>query len=184
MEEIYQENAKLVYRFLLKYCHDPQLAEELTQETFLRAMNSIDRYDYSCKISVWLCQIAKHIYLQYLAKQGKEIPSEEIALDELGGRDGAGRGIEERLIKRYELLDVLKDMQTLPEQVREVIYLRTMAELSFREIGEILGKSENWARVTFYRGKERLLKGRNGENSGRKEKNGRKGPDPGRKEKV
>lgn len=158
MEEIYQENAKLVYRFLLKYCHDPQLAEELTQETFLRAMNSIDRYDYSCKISVWLCQIAKHIYLQYLAKRGKEIPSEEITLEEMTG-SSADKGIEEQVIRRYELLDVLKDMQNLPEQMREVIYLRTMAGLSFREIGEILGKSENWARVTFYRGKERLLKG-------------------------
>lgn len=160
MEEIYQENAKLVYRFLLKHCRDPQLAEELTQETFLRAMNSIDRYDYSCKISVWLCQIAKHIYLQYLAKRGKEIPSEEIALDEMTGRNTVEKGVEEQVMKRYELLDVLKDMQNLPEQMREVIYLRTMAELSFKEIGEILGKSENWARVTFYRGKERLLKGR------------------------
>lgn len=159
MEEIYQENAKLVYRFLLKYCHDPQLAEELTQETFLRAMNSIERYDYSCKISVWLCQIAKHIYLQYLAKKGKEIPFEEIALDEMTGRDTADKGIEEQVIRRYELLDVLKDMQNLPEQMREVIYLRAIAELSFKEIGEILGKSENWARVTFYRGKERLLRG-------------------------
>ncbi|MCM1542191.1 MAG: sigma-70 family RNA polymerase sigma factor [Blautia sp.] len=159
MEEIYQENAKLVYRFLLKYCHDPQLAEELTQETFLRAMDSIARYDYSCKISVWLCQIAKHIYLQYLAKRGKEIPSEEITLEEAGGNTGE-KGIEEQVVRRYELLDVLKDMQNLPEQMREVIYLRTMAELSFKEIGEILGKSENWARVTFYRGKERLLKGR------------------------
>lgn len=162
MDEIYQENAKLVYHFLLKYCHDPQLAEELTQETFLRAMNSINRYDYSCKISVWLCQIAKHIYLQYLSKQGKEIPSEEICLDQIPGNDTAEKGIEDQLIKRYELLDVLKDMQNLPEQMREVIYLRTMAELSFKEIGEILGKSENWARVTFYRGKERLLKGKEG----------------------
>ncbi len=167
MEEIYQENAKLVYRFLLKYCRDPQLAEELTQETFLRAMNSIDRYDYSCKISVWLCQIAKHIYLQYLAKRGKEIPSEEIALDEMSGRNTAEKGIEEQVIRHYELMDVLKDMQKLPEQMREVIYLRTMVELSFREIGDILGKSENWARVTFYRGKERLLRGRNGEGPGR-----------------
>lgn len=160
MEEIYQENAKLVFRFLLKYCHDPQLAEELTQETFFRAMNSIDRYDYSCKISVWLCQIAKHIYLQYLAKQGKEIPSEEISTDEMIGRNTSEKGIEDQVIRRYELLDVLKDMQSLPEQMREVIYLRTMAELSFKEIGEILGKSENWARVTFYRGKERLLRGK------------------------
>lgn len=162
MEEIYQENAKLVYRFLLKYCHDPQLAEELTQETFLRAMNSINRYDHSCKISVWLCQIAKHIYLQYLRKHGKEIPSEEIHLDEITTNRPHEEGIEEQIIRRYDLLDVLKDMQSLPEQMREVIYLRTMAELSFKEIGEILGKSENWSRVTFYRGKERLLKRRNG----------------------
>ena len=160
MEEIYQENAKLVYRFLLKYCHDPQLAEELTQETFLRAMNSIERYDYSCKISVWLCQIAKHIFLQYLTKQGKEIPAEEISLDEMTEKGTTDKGIEEHLIRKYELLDVLKDMQRLPEQMREVIYLRTMAELSFKEIGEILGKSENWARVTFYRGKEKLLERR------------------------
>ena len=161
MEEIYQENAKLVYRFLLKYCHDPQLAEELTQETFLRAMNSIERYDYSCKISVWLCQIAKHIFLQYMTKQGKEIPAEEISLDEMTVQGTTDEGIEEHLIRKYELLDVLKDMQRLPEQMREVIYLRTMAELSFKEIGEILGKSENWARVTFYRGKEKLLEWRN-----------------------
>lgn len=160
MEEIYQENAKLVYRFLLKYCHDPQLAEELTQETFLRAISSIDRYDYSCKISVWLCQIAKHIYFQYLRKSGKEMPSEETDLDEMISRNTSENSVDEQVIRRYELLDVLKDMQNLPEQMREVIYLRTMAELSFKEIGEILGKSENWARVTFYRGKERLLKGK------------------------
>lgn len=160
MEEIYQENAKLVYRFLLKYCHDPQLAEELTQETFLRAISSIERYDYSCKISVWLCQIAKHIYFQYLRKSGKEMPSEEPDLDEMISRNTSESSVDEQVIRRYELLDVLKDMQNLPEQMREVIYLRTMAELSFKEIGEILGKSENWARVTFYRGKERLLKGK------------------------
>ncbi|MCI9676831.1 MAG: sigma-70 family RNA polymerase sigma factor [Lachnospiraceae bacterium] len=162
VEEIYQENVNLVYRFLLKNCRDPQLAEELTQETFLRAMDSIERYDYSCKIGVWLCQIAKHIYLQYLAKRGKEMPSGDIPLEWMPGENTEGKGIEDQLIKKYELLDVLKDMQNLPEQMREVIYLRTMADLSFKEIGEILGKSENWARVTFYRGKERLLKGREG----------------------
>lgn len=157
MEEIYRENAKLVYRFLLKQCHDEQLAEELTQETFFQAIKSIDSYDYTCKISVWLCQIAKHVFLQYLHKHGREIPSEEMAL-EVEGAGYGGRGIEEQIVKKCELLDVLKDMQELPEQMREVIYLRSMADLSFKEIGEILGKSENWARVTFYRGKERLLR--------------------------
>ena len=76
------------------------------------------------------------------------------------GQETTDKGIEDHLIRKYELLDVLKDMQRLPEQMREVIYLRTMAELSFKEIGEILGKSENWARVNFYRGKEKLLEWR------------------------
>lgn len=157
MEEIYRENAKLVYRFLLKQCHDRQLAEELTQETFFQAIRCIEGYDGSCKISVWLCQIAKHVFLQYLHKHGREIPFEEIALETEGtGREV--RGIEEQIVKKYELLSVLKDMQELPEQMREVIYLRSMADLSFKEIGEILGRGENWARVTFYRGKERLLR--------------------------
>ena len=162
MEEIYQENARLVYYFLLKNCHDAELAEELTQETFLRAFESIGRYDYSCKISVWLCQIAKHILFQHFRKSGREIPSEEIIL-EVEESQPSSKGIDEQLVKKYELVDVLKDMQRLPEQVREVIYLRAMGDLSFREIGEILGKSENWARVTFYRGKERLLKRQEGE---------------------
>ena len=162
MEELYCENAKIVFHFLLAISNDKDVAEELTQETFLRAMDSIERYDYICKIGVWLCQIAKHIYLQYLAKRRKEMPSGDIPLEWMPGENTGGKGIEDQLIKKYELLDVLKDMQNLPEQMREVIYLRTMADLSFKEIGEILGKSENWARVTFYRGKERLLKGREG----------------------
>lgn len=170
MEEIYRQNAQLVYRFLLKQCHDEHLAEDLTQETFLRAIKSIDSYDYSCKISVWLCQIAKHVFLQNLQKNGREIPSEE-TVEEAGEKSG-NTGIEERIIKKYELLDVLKDMQELPEVMREVIYLRTMADLSFREIGEVLGKGENWARVTFYRGKERLLRERrerDGEGNGKED---------------
>lgn len=152
MEEIYKENAKIVYHFIYSLCHDSVLAEELTQETFMRAFQSIERFDGSCKFSTWLCQIAKHIYYQYLAKHKKEIPREETG-------DTVFNKItpERQVVARIELLDVLKKMQKLPEKVREVIYLRIAADLSFREIGEILGKSENWARVNYYRGKEKLL---------------------------
>lgn len=152
MEEIYKENAKIVYHFIYSLCHDSVLAEELTQETFMRAFQSIERFDGSCKFSTWLCQIAKHIYYQYLAKHKKEIPKEETG-------DTVFNEItpERQVVARIELLDVLKKMQKLPEKVREVIYLRIAADLSFREIGEILGKSENWARVNYYRGKEKLL---------------------------
>ena len=155
MDQLYQENAKIVYHYLLSLCHTPSLAEDLTQETFLRAYQSLERYDGSCKLSTWLCQIGKHVYYQYLAKNKREIPTEP-------KEQPAPQKMqpEETVLHRMELLEVLKEMQQLPAQMREVIYLRASADLSFREIGEILGRSENWARVNFYRGKELLAKAR------------------------
>lgn len=155
MEELYKENARIVYHFLYSRCHDAQVAEDLTQETFLRAYQSLNRYNGSCKVSVWLCQIAKHLLYQYWQKNRHEIPLE---LEE--EKAATDSDTEHQVLTRIELLQVLKDMQKLPEQMREVMYLRITGDLSFKEIGEIMGKSENWSRVTFYRGKERLLKGR------------------------
>lgn len=152
MEQLYKENAKIVYHYLWSLCHDPDLSEDLTQETFLRAYQSLERYDNSCKLSTWLCQIAKHLYYQWLAKNKREIPTEPPPGPCTKPRP------EDACLSRLELLDILKEMQRLPGQMREVIYLRISADLSFREIGEILGRSENWARVNFYRGKEMLIK--------------------------
>lgn len=155
MEELYLENAQIVYYFIYKQCGNKELAEEITQETFLRAMQSIEKYDYSCKVSVWLCSIAKHIYWQYLRKYNREIPTEFMEFETENGCN-----VEQTVLDKCELDEVISEMKRLPGQMREVIYLRASAGLSFREIGEILGKSENWARVTFYRGKETLLKRR------------------------
>jgi len=164
MEELYRQNAKIVYYFLYKKCHNRQLAEDLTQETFLQAYESIERFDGSCKISVWLCQIARHLLYRYLEKHKHEIPiesengsfSENNALPQSEPKDTTWQ----QAVTHIELIDVLKDMQKLPQNMREVMYLRITGTLSFKEIGEILGKSENWARVNFYRGKEIILKGR------------------------
>lgn len=153
MEELYREYSKIVYRFLLSLCRDAQLAEELTQETFLQAFLSLERFDGSCKLSVWLCQIARHLFYQHLRKTGREVPTEQSRIPESVAADNTERAA----VTKLELMDVLKEVQKLPSQMREVIYLRVMGQLSFREIGEIVGKSENWARVTFYRGKEQLL---------------------------
>ena len=153
MEQLYKENAKIVYRYLLSLCRNRTLAEDLTKETFLRAYQSLERYDGSCRLSTWLCQIGRHIWYQHLEKNKREIPMEP----EDGPAPVHSRP-EETVISKMELMDTLKEMQKLPPQMREVIYLRTAAELSFREIGEVLGKSENWARVNFYRGKEMLIK--------------------------
>ena len=109
-------------------------------------------------MSTWLCQIAKHLLYRYWEKAGRQIPTEQEDLAQiLSGREKDTT--ESAVITRIELIDCLKELQKLPEQMREVMYLRVMSDLSYREIGEIMGKSENWARVNFYRAKELLLKG-------------------------
>ena len=77
MDAVYRQHAQTVYKFLLSQCHDADLAEELTQETFYQAVRSIDRFNGSCKVSVWLCQIAKHLWYQHLRKRKPEEPLPE-----------------------------------------------------------------------------------------------------------
>lgn len=154
MDEFYKENAKIVSHFLYSICRDEQLTEDLTQETFLQAYKSLERFDGSCKLSTWLCQIAKHLLYQYWNKNGKQ---DIVEIDE---QLPAECSTEQQVLNRVELLDVLHDLHNLPEQMREIMYLRALGDLSYKEIGEIMGKSENWARVNFYRAKEALLKGR------------------------
>ena len=149
MDEIYRLYAQAVYKYLLSLCRSDQLAEELTQETFYQAVKSIERFDGRCRISVWLCQIGKHLYYNYLRKEGREQPLPDAF-------DISGLSAEEALIGKEDRTGLLKSVHALPEPSREVVYLRCFGNLSFREIGEVTGRSENWARVTFYRAKERL----------------------------
>ena len=126
MEEIYQAHARTVYKFLLSQCHDADLAEELTQETFYQAVRSIDRINGSCKVSVWLCQIAKHLWYQHLRKANRETELPEEA--ELPLVPSA----EEEAVSRSGQLDMLRRVHELPEPGREVVYLRAFGGLSFR----------------------------------------------------
>lgn len=150
MGEIYQSYAKTVYKYLFSLTHSQDIAEELTQETFYQAVRSIDRFDGSCAVSTWLCAIAKH---QLSAYRRKHPPTENV--EEL---DGASDPAEDRALAAAGRVDLLKRLHQCPEPFREILYLRIFGDLSFREIGEIVGRTENWARVTFYRGKERLRK--------------------------
>ena len=152
-EKLFNENREFIFKYLVKMTHDPSLSEELTQETFYQAIRSIDRFDGSCKLSVWLCQIAKHLWYRHLRKTGREVPSEE------NRPEPPAPSAEEGLLEREGRLDLLRRIHALPELQREVVYLRAFGNLSFREIGDVLGKTETWARVTFYRGKEQLRKG-------------------------
>ncbi|MGN0132513.1 MAG: RNA polymerase sigma factor [Lachnospiraceae bacterium] len=154
MDEVYQKYARMVYRFLLSKTHDENIAEELTQETFYQAVRCIGKYDESCKISTWLCAIAKNQLREYLRKYP---PRENIYAQ---NHDQSQRvpSAEEDYFKAAERITLMKRLHSCPEPFREVLYLRIFGNLSFKEIGEIMGKTENWARVTFYRGKEKLRK--------------------------
>lgn len=151
MEELYKRHSQIVYHFLYVRCRDPALAEDLMQETFLRAMESIDSFNGGCKMSTWLCQIAKHLLYQYWAKDGR------IQMEELNEELPASGNTEEQAIARIELLDVWDKLQKLSPDMQKVVELRALGDLSYKEIGQMLGKSENWARVIFYRAKILLL---------------------------
>ena len=152
MDSVYREYEKLVYRFLYSHTHDAEWSQELMQETFLRAVNSISRYDGTCKLSVWLCQIAKHILYQELRKK-KQI--ETVELVDCLTDDSAPNG-ETSILKQESKIELYREIHLLPEREREVVLYRITVELSFREIGEILGKSENWSRTVFYRAKQKI----------------------------
>ena len=151
-EKMYEQYTKPVYRFLLGLCKNPDEAEEMTAETFFRALKFIERYDGTCKLQTWLFQIAKHVWYQEIEKHKSRVVSIELT-EEL---PDAGSTAEDAVLKRADKLELYRRVQQLDASIREVIYLRLSGELSFREIGEILGRTENWARVSFYRGKERM----------------------------
>ena len=152
MEELYQQYVQIVYRFLMSACRDSRLAEDLTQETFLRAWESLERFDHSCRISTWLCQIAKHALYQHWEKYGRERPAEpDLQIP-------APEDTESQALRRVELAEVLEAFWALGPDMRQVVSLRAMEGLTYKEIGGIMGKSENWARVTYFRAKEILAR--------------------------
>ena len=153
MEKIYEEYFETVNKYLFCLTRNYDMAEELTQETFYRAVKKIGTYRGDCKISVWLCQIAKNLWYDQCRKN-KKIVNKDFNLLEIEAQN-----IEDEVISNEEKIILYKRMQKLDEKTREVIYLRITGELSFKEIGDILNKSENWARVTFYRGKLKLKEG-------------------------
>ena len=150
IEEIYRQHAQTVYRFLLAQTRSADLAEELTQETFYQAVRSAERFRGGCAVTTWLCGIAKNVWRTYRRRHPPE--------DELDETAAAPDLPDDVLLAGEERVELLRKMQTLGSDMREVMYLRIFGALSFREIGEILSRTENWARVTFYRGREKLRK--------------------------
>ena len=155
MDQIYTEYFNTVYKYLLYLTHDVTFSEELTQETFCKALEKINTFRGDCKVSVWLCQIAKHLLINEQNKRKKFVDISEENLAKIED----SKELENNAILKDEKLKMYKKMQQLEGDVREVVHLRITGELSFKEIADILGKTENWARVTFYRAKKKLEEG-------------------------
>ena len=149
IEEIYEMYSRKVFLFLLSKTNNEHLAEELTQETFFQAVQSIDRFKGNSSVLTWLCGIAKNVWVKYLRKH-QEILSMEDDIPEIEDKKEINVQWEQK-----EILQLIHDMN---EPMREVMYLRLVSNLAFTEIGEIIGKTENWTRVTFFRGKQKILK--------------------------
>lgn len=153
IEEVYKQHSNTVYKYLFCLTHNEEVAEDLTQETFAIAVKEINKFKGNCKVSVWLCQIAKHLWYRKIKKEKK---CQNIPFDELNYDIETLEKTEDIVIKNEEKIKFFKDIQKLDNNSKEVLYLRMIGNLNFIEIGEILGKTPNWARVTFYRAKQKL----------------------------
>ena len=139
-----------MFLYIRRLSHDEHIAEEITSETFFKAMNSIDRFRGDCDIRVWLCQIAKNCYYSYLKKAGRTDRIEDIEIPE------QEESFEERLSQQDQAVQIQKILHDIPDPYKEVFMWRVFAELSFKQIGQMFGKSENWACVTYHRARNKI----------------------------
>ena len=153
MDAIYIKYCKCVYNFLYKLTNDIELSEELTQETFYTAIKKINTLKDKESIRTWLYQIAKNKWKDYLKKNKKaNINLDENTIENLV----ANYDIEEDMIAKDNIIEFYKKIHMLDIDTREIIYLKIIRNFTFKEISQILGKNEEWARKKFYRGKLKL----------------------------
>lgn len=153
-EKMCQEEYERVRKFLLRLSGSEVLAEELTQETFYQAMRKWKSFKGQCAVSTWLCGIAKNLFYAYCRKI-KPVPMERLP-------ESSTEDFVDTLVEKEQRLRAHQLLHSLPEPYKEVVTLRTFGELTHREIGALFGKPERWARVTYYRGRQmlvRLMKG-------------------------
>lgn len=148
-EKIYADYYDTIFQYILSLCRDEVLAEEITQEAFFKALKSIDTFRGECKLSVWLCQIAKNTFCTVSKHQQRQVdyPLELIPSDE---------SIDNALCEKEAAFQIHKLLHALDEPYKEVFWMRTFGELSFRNIAVLFGKTESWARVTYHRAKMKI----------------------------
>lgn len=150
IEAIYELYFDDVFRFLRALSADEHLAEELTQETFFKALSALPRFRGDCDVRVWLCQIARNSYYSHLKKQEKysDMPLEN--------HPDTTPGLEHLLVDKELAFAIHRVLHDLDEPYKEVFSLRVFGELSFKKIGILFGKTEHWACVTYHRAKQKI----------------------------
>ena len=162
-EKIYRTYFNDVFLYIRRLSNNEHIAEEITGETFYKAMRSIDNFRGDCDIRVWLCQIAKNSYYTYLKKAGQVDSIEDVEHLNISAQDET---VEERLSRQDEAMQIQKILHDVPDPYKEVFMWRVFAELSYKQIGQLFGKSENWACVTYHRARNMIrerLEGRKNE---------------------
>lgn len=154
-EQIYNTYFNHVYLYIRKLSGNEHIAEEITSETFFKAMQSIDNFRGDCDIRVWLCQIAKNCYYTHLKKQKNISNIEGLEVEDIVDPNLL---IDEKIISYEQTVQIQKILHTIPEPYKEVFMWRVFAELSFKQIGQMFNKTDNWACVTYHRAKNQILK--------------------------
>lgn len=149
---IYNEYFKDVYRYMLVLSHDKSIAEEITQETFFKALKGLKSFNENCDVRVWLCQIAKNSYYTYCKKQNRLSD-----LSEIENYISKDNDMDAVIVDKESVFELHKIIHNLEEPYKEVFSLRVFGELTFLAIGNLFGKNESWARVTFYRAKNKII---------------------------
>ena len=153
-EQIYTAYFNDVYKYILRLSGNEHIAEDITSETFFRAMNSIGSFRGDCDVRVWLCQIAKNCYYSYRKKTGRVEQVDEAELQELPDHLPS---VADAYARSDEIERIQKVLHTVEEPYKEVFMWRVYADLSFGQIAQIFGKTENWACVTYHRARKKIL---------------------------
>ena len=152
-DDIYKTYFGDVFLYIKKLSGDEGIAEEITSETFFKAMRSIDRFRGDCDIRVWLCQIAKNSYYSYLKKNSRLADMTDLEALDL---PDYSESVEDSIINQSEAMRIHFILHDLSEPYKEVFMLRVFSELGFEQIGKLFGKSQNWACVTYHRARAKI----------------------------
>jgi RNA polymerase sigma-70 factor (ECF subfamily) len=149
LEQFYKENYRIVYGYLYSLCGSHAWAEDLTSETFLKAITRIDSFDGKGKPSTWLCTIGKNLYLNERKRHSRHVPLDSVVIAEEGT-------MEEKYIEK-DTAEAIRRLSKELDETRQQLFTMRLNGMSFKDIADALGKSENWARVTFFRVRNEIL---------------------------